>query len=104
VPHANSQRARKQRLLRLMLLQIAILSIANGCTRSSHYAFDPPAQAAPRHRYVESRFVPTDLTESLDRMADRGADPRRAIFPLSVEHTATSRLDTGRLVVEEVAP
>jgi hypothetical protein len=43
-------------------------------------------------------------------MSDRGADPHRAIFPLGptsrakgagfVEHTATSRLDTGRLVVE----
>jgi hypothetical protein len=95
-----------------MLLQIAILSIANGCTGSRHDALgdEPPAQPAPRHRYTEARFVPTDLTESLDRMSDRGADPRRAVFPLElmsraegeafVEHTATSRLDTGRLVVE----
>jgi hypothetical protein len=130
VPHASTEReSRKRRLLRLMLLQIAILSIANGCTGSRQEALrdEQPAQPAPRHRYVEARFVPTDLTESLDRMADRGTDPRRAIFPVElggpqspggsekirqigaasgissdefIEHTATSRLDTGRLVIE----
>jgi hypothetical protein len=114
VPHARpEQESRKRRLLRLMLLQIAILSVANGCTGGRHDAFKegPPAQPAPRHRYVEARFIPTDLTESLDRMSERGADSRNAIFPLGltshtngedafVEHTATSRLDSGRLVVE----
>lgn len=130
MPHVRPEREpRKQRLLRLMLLQIAILSIANGCTgsRQDTPRDEPRAQPAPRHRYVEARFVPTDLTESLDRMADRGTDPRKAIFPVEmgspqspggsevrqpgaaasgtssdafVEHTATSRLDTGRLVVE----
>jgi hypothetical protein len=98
--------------LRLALLQIAILSITNGCTGSRHEALrdEPQAQPAPRHRYVEARFAPSDLTESLDRMANRGTDPGKAIFPMGlisrtkgeafVEHTATSRLDTGRLVVE----
>lgn len=73
---------RKPRLLRLLLLQIAILSIANGCTGGHHGAFrdEPSTQPAPRQRYVEARFVPTELT------------PR--------EHTATSRIDSGRLVVE----
>lgn len=57
MPYATPEREpRNYRLLRLMLLQIAILSIANGCTGNR--------QAMP------------------------------------VEHTATSRLDTGRLVVE----
>jgi hypothetical protein len=85
-PESPERESRKRRALRLMLLQIAILSIANGCTGSRHDAprGEPPTQPAPRHRYTEARFVPTDLTDSLDRMADRGADPRRAVFPMGL--------------------
>jgi hypothetical protein len=109
---------RKLRLLRLMLLQIAILSVANGCrheAREAHDSNEPQAQPAPRHRYVEGRFVPENLVDSLDRMSQRGANGRSSALPVKfeldrrpletfgeLEHTATSRLDTGRLA--ELAP
>jgi hypothetical protein len=64
MPHANPEREpRKQRLLRLALLQIATLSIANGCASGRHQDDDPDAAV--------------------------------------VEHTATSRFDSGRFVAEE---
>src|SRR5687768_11840041 len=70
---ATDLESRKLRLLRLLLLQIAILSITSACAGGHRSAYDsaPPATPAPRPRLHDSRAVAESLKESLDAMSDR---------------------------------
>jgi hypothetical protein len=104
-PSHDSQ-SRKVRLLRLMLLQIAILSITGACAGGHRSAYDnaPPSTPAPRPRLHDSRAVAESLKESLDAMSDRMTATGMPIAPSmfaiagpTPEYTATSALDTGRL-------
>jgi hypothetical protein len=124
VPVPSTDReSHKLRLLRLLLLQIAILSITSACAGGHRSAYDgtPPATPAPRPRLHDSRAVAESLKESLDAMSDRMATTgmpiapaifaiddsavASAVFPDNEtatgdglrEYTATSALDTGRL-------
>jgi hypothetical protein len=120
---ATDLESRKLRLLRLLLLQIAILSITSACAGGHRSAYDstPPATPAPRPRLHDSRAVAESLKESLDAMSDRmvatGMPIAPAIFAIEdsaaagavfpdnqaatgdglPEYTATSALDSGRL-------
>lgn len=92
----NHREPRNVRLLKLLLLQAAILSITGGCAGGQRSAHESDER----------------LKASLDAMSDRMAATGGVIVPATFllderkpcygepEYTATSSLDTGRLPEE----
>jgi hypothetical protein len=81
VPHRSFHREpRNVRLLKLLLLQVAILSFTTACRGGRYAEHDeaPPPQPAPRPRVIDSRAVAESLKDSLDVMSEQMNTARAA--------------------------